>query len=119
MFRPACAHLFPQHNAQVAVAHLNGINAVGEVLPKAGVAAKDLDIVMPRTRRNDVRMSVSYQAPLAAPVKKGTVVGKLKVEIPDQAPMEVDLMAANDVPRLGAFGRAKARAKYLLSGVTE
>ncbi len=83
------------------------------------VAAKDLDIVMPRTRRNDVRMSVSYQAPLAAPVKKGTVVGKLKVEIPDQAPMEVDLMAANDVPRLGAFGRAKARAKYLLSGVTE
>ncbi len=92
---------------------------LGKVPDVELVAAKDLDIVMPRTRRNDVHMTVSYEGPLAAPVKKGAVVGKLKVQIPDQSPMEIDLMAANDVPRLGVFGRAKNRAKYLLTGATE
>jgi D-alanyl-D-alanine carboxypeptidase (penicillin-binding protein 5/6) len=83
------------------------------------VAAKNLDVVLPRTRRSDVRMSVRYEGPVTAPVKKDTKVGVLKVEIPDQAPMEIDLLAANDVPRIGVFGRVKSRAKFLLSGVTE
>lgn len=92
---------------------------LGKTPDVALVAAKKLDVILPRAQRNDVRMSVRYDAPLKAPVKKGTPVGTLKVEIPQQAPMEVELQAGSDVPRLGFFGRAKARAKYLFSGQAE
>lgn len=79
----------------------------------------NLDVVVPRARRSEVRMTSSYNAPLLAPVKKGTAVGKLKIEIPQQAPIEVDLFAGADIPRLGLFGRAKNRARYLLLGQME
>lgn len=83
------------------------------------VAASDLTILLPRARRGDVKMTVTYDGPLYAPVAKGAEVGKLRVEVPDQQPVEVTLLAGAAVPRLGAFGRAKQRAKYLLSGLEE
>lgn len=83
------------------------------------VVNDDVRIVLPRSRAGEVRMSVSYESPLPAPVKKGTEVGKLKIEIPQQAPIEVSLYTGADVPRLGFFGRAKNRARYLLFGQSE
>lgn len=78
------------------------------------VANEDIHIVLPRGRANEVRMSVKYDAPLPAPVKKGTKAGMLKIEIPQQTPIEVELFTGADVSRLGFFGRAKERARYLI-----
>lgn len=83
------------------------------------VVKEKLDVVVPRARRSEVRMSVTYDTPISAPIKKGTEVGKLKIEIPQQAPIEVALLTGADVPRLGFFGRAKNRAQYLLFDRTE
>lgn len=79
------------------------------------VAGEDLTVLLPRARSKDVRMSVVYDGPLKAPLKKGAEVGKLRVEIPDQEPVEVKLLTGVAVERLGLWGRAKNRAAYLIT----
>jgi D-alanyl-D-alanine carboxypeptidase (penicillin-binding protein 5/6) len=80
------------------------------------VAEKDLTVVLPVASRTALKMVVTYQGPLKAPVKKGTPVAKLHVTVPDQPDVDVNLLAGDDVERKGVFGRVAARARYLLSG---
>jgi len=79
------------------------------------VIAKKLVITLPRKSRKDMKVTVSYQ-PIPAPVKKGTTVATLKVTAPDVDPIEVPLVAGEDVERLGVFGRLGAALKYILWG---
>lgn len=78
------------------------------------IAEKDLTVVLPVARRSDMKLTMSYTGPLEAPVKKGAVVGKLHVVIPDQLPIEVNLLTGKDIARQGLFGRVAARFQYLL-----
>ncbi len=78
------------------------------------VAEKDLALVLPIDKRAGVKMTVSYTGPLKAPLKKGTPVATLHVEIPDQQPVDINLFTGKDVARQGVFGRVAARLRYLL-----
>lgn len=80
------------------------------------VAEKDLTVVLPKARRAELKLTVNYLGPLKAPLEKGARIGKLRVEVPDQQPIEMNLLAGVDVARKGIFGRAKDRLGYLLSG---
>lgn len=80
------------------------------------VAAKDVHVILPKARRNEVKLTSSYRAPIKAPVKKGDEIGSLKIEIPDQAPITIPLLAGVDLERKGIFGRAIDRFQYLTSG---
>ena len=80
------------------------------------VVAQDVNIVMPRAKRNDLKLSVKYQEPLNAPIKAGDKVGTLQVQVPDQQPVAIDLLAGADDPRKGVFGRVKDRLSYLVTG---
>jgi D-alanyl-D-alanine carboxypeptidase (penicillin-binding protein 5/6) len=79
------------------------------------VAATDLTIVMPKARRDEVKLSVKYDSPLKAPVKKGDPVGTMTVEVPDQKPVELKILAGADDERQGVFGRVKSRLGYLMT----
>lgn len=80
------------------------------------VAGGDLDVLLPRAKKQDLKMTALYAAPLQAPVRKGAPVGVLRVEVPDQKPVELPLLAGADVPRQGVFGRVKSRLEYLVKG---
>lgn len=80
------------------------------------VAAQDVTVVMPRAKRNELNLKVLYNAPLKAPVQKGDEVGKLRIEVPGQRPVEVPLVAGADDPRKGLFGRVGDRFNYLVTG---
>jgi D-alanyl-D-alanine carboxypeptidase (penicillin-binding protein 5/6) len=80
------------------------------------VSAEDLTVVLPQARRNELKLTVQYQSPVPAPVKKGDKIALLHIEIPDQKPVDVPLLAGADDPRKGLFGRAKDRLGYLLTG---
>lgn len=88
---------------------------LGEEAEVPLVAEKDMTVVLPVSRRKELKMTVSYTSPLSAPVKKGAPVAKLHIEIPDQAAVDVNLLAGKDVEREGLFGRVSARFKYLLA----
>ena len=65
---------------------------------------------------DDVDAEIVYFGPLQAPVAQGDLVGRLEISLPDGRTRSVDLVAAEDVDRLGAFGRAGAALASMLRG---
>lgn len=80
------------------------------------VAGKDLVLTLPRNWRPHARLAVDYDGPIPAPIAKGDVVAKLVVSGAGVPQMEVPLLAAVDVPRLGIPGRAVAVLSHYVSG---
>ena len=77
---------------------------------------RDLVVTLPRRARKDMKVTVDYDRPIPAPVKKGQAVGKLVVTAPDVPPTEATLVAGVDVDRMDALGRIATLAGYLVWG---
>jgi serine-type D-Ala-D-Ala carboxypeptidase (penicillin-binding protein 5/6) len=80
------------------------------------VAGRDVIVTMPRNWRQKASVKVAYDSPLTAPVTKGDTLGKLTVTGQGVPNLDVPLMAASDVPRLGLPGRAIAVLSKYVTG---
>ena len=80
------------------------------------VTDQDILLTLKRQDRANMKVSVSYEGPVPAPLKAGQQVATLKVEIPGQDTREFPLYAKTDVERLGLLGRLGAAVKYLRWG---
>ena len=79
------------------------------------VGGRDLVITMPRQWRQTAKIEVQYQTPVAAPINRGDVLGKLLISGQGVPTMDVPLMAGVDVPRMGLPGRAiSVVSRYVL-----
>ena len=78
--------------------------------------AKNLVLTLPRNARNDMKVTVAYDAPVPAPITRGKTLGKLIVTVPQIPPIETPLVAAADVRRMGPIGRVATLAGYLVWG---
>jgi D-alanyl-D-alanine carboxypeptidase (penicillin-binding protein 5/6) len=85
--------------------------------PKVGMTIpSDLTVTLPRRSRHDMKVKVSYDKPVPAPIKKGDEIGKIVVTVPDMPPIERPLFAATDVAPIGTIGRMATLAGYLIWG---
>jgi D-alanyl-D-alanine carboxypeptidase (penicillin-binding protein 5/6) len=75
---------------------------------------KDFLVTLPRKSRKDMKVTVAYDKPVPAPIKKGDKVGKLVVTAPEMAPAEAPLVAAGNVDRMGPVGRMAMVAAHLI-----
>ena len=89
---------------------------LGEQAKVPLTVGKDLVVTLPRKSRKDMKVSVDYNQPLAAPVGKGQEAGKIVVTAPDTAAVETPLLTAAAVERLGPIGRAAAVAGHMVWG---
>jgi len=89
---------------------------LGEKTKVPLVATQDLVVTLPRTARKDMKVTVSYDGPLQAPIAAGTVVGTLTVTAPDMQPQTVPVATAGDVPVLGRMGRMTKNLEGLIWG---
>ncbi|MEA2742266.1 MAG: hypothetical protein QOG25_637 [Acetobacteraceae bacterium] len=80
------------------------------------VTGRDVVVTMPRNWRQKASVKVNYDAPLTAPVGKGDTLGKLTVTGTGVPNLNMPLMAAADVPRLGLPGRAMAVLSKYVTG---
>lgn len=80
------------------------------------VTGRYVVVTMPRQWQNKAKLTAHYTAPLAAPVAKGAVVGKLTLSGQGVPAMEIPLHAADDVPRLALPNRALAVLTHYLTG---
>ncbi len=83
------------------------------------VVERDLVVTMARKARRAMTASVRFEGPVPAPISKGAPVGTLVIEASESAAIEVALLAGEDVPRLGAFGRLGAALNHLLWGAAQ
>ena len=85
--------------------------------PKVGLTVADnLVVTLPRRSRRDMKVTVSYDKPVPAPIKAGAAIGKIVVTAPDAATVERPLFAAKDVAPIGPLGRMATLAGYLIWG---
>jgi serine-type D-Ala-D-Ala carboxypeptidase (penicillin-binding protein 5/6) len=80
------------------------------------VGGRDLVVTMPRNWRKNASVKVTYDAPIYAPVAKGTTLGKLTILGQGVPAMEVPLLAGDDVPKLSLPGRAIAVVSHYVTG---
>ncbi len=80
------------------------------------VAPDGLTVTLSRKARQDMQVKVVYESPIPAPVAEGQRLARLRVEAPEEEPVEVPLQAGAAVERLGFFGRITAGLEYLIFG---
>ncbi len=81
------------------------------------VGGQDLTLTMPRAWRQHAHVAIDYDSPIPAPIRRGDVLGKLTVTGQGVPQAEVQLLAGEDVGRMGIPGRAVAVVTHFLTGV--
>jgi len=78
--------------------------------------ADDVRIGLHRRARRNLSVEVIYEGPLVAPISAGTEVGQLIVSVPGEDDRVYPLVAAEDVERMGLFGRIGAALAHMIRG---
>lgn len=89
---------------------------LGEAPQVKLLAGSDLVLTMPRSARRDMKVKAIYRNPVQAPVAAGAAIGRVQIVSPGRKTVEIPLVAANAVERLGPSGRIGAAVQYLIWG---
>ncbi len=87
---------------------------VGEQTKVPLLAATDLVLTIPRASRKDMKVTVSYAAPMQAPVAAGAKVGTLTVSAPNVDTQAIPLVTGAAVARLGPIARIGSSIDFLI-----
>ena len=71
---------------------------------------------IPKARKKNLKVSILYNGPIQAPIKKDAIVGKLKIAYKNELIEEYDLFAFEDVKRLNVFSRLMKSINFLIWG---
>lgn len=80
------------------------------------VIKDDITLTLLKADKDKIKLTVSFDGPLPAPVKKGEEVGILKIEIPNFETKKYPVYTGSSVSELGVFPRTIKKAKQLLFG---
>lgn len=78
--------------------------------------ADDVLKTVHRSQQENVKVTAEFDEPVKAPIKAGQEIGSVKIEIDGQNPLNVPLIAANDVDETGMLGKLWANIKYFVFG---
>jgi serine-type D-Ala-D-Ala carboxypeptidase (penicillin-binding protein 5/6) len=76
----------------------------------------DVAITMSRRQRAQMKVSIEYFNPVAAPIKKGQAIGELLVEMPGRETVRTPLVAGEAIEDVGGLGQIGAAFQYMLFG---
>ena len=76
----------------------------------------DIYKTIPRARKKKLKVSIIYNGPIEAPIKKDDIIGKLKVSYNNEIINIYDLLAFEDVKRLNVFSRLMKSINFLIWG---
>lgn len=79
----------------------------------------DLTLTLPKRSRRDMKVAVTYEGPLPAPIQKGQRVATLTITAPDVDTLEIPLVAGDSVAQLGLVGRLGAAFDFIVWGGTK
>jgi D-alanyl-D-alanine carboxypeptidase (penicillin-binding protein 5/6) len=77
---------------------------------------KDIYKTIPKARKKFLKVSIIYDGPIQAPIKKDDILGKLKVSYKGELIEEHDLFAFEDVKKLNVFSRLLKSINFLIWG---
>ena len=77
---------------------------------------KDIYKTIPKAKKRLLRVSLNYNGPIQAPIKKDDILGKLKLNFDGKLIEEYDLLAYEDVKKLNVFSRLIRSINFLIWG---
>ena len=80
------------------------------------VIEEGLVLTLPRKARPEMKVTVSFEGPIAAPIAAGDQIAVLTITAPGIKAREIPLRAGANVEQLGLFGRLGAAVKYIIWG---
>ena len=89
---------------------------LGTAATVALVSARNLVVTLPRAWHRDAKVQINYNAPIRAPVARGTEVGSLTVIGHGVSLLQVPLVTGASVGKLGLTGRAMAVLAHYVTG---
>ena len=81
-----------------------------------GYVKNDIYKTIPKARKKNLKVSILYNGPIKAPIKKDDIIGKLKIVYKDELLSEYDLFAFEDVKKLNVFSRLIKSINFLIWG---
>ena len=80
------------------------------------VTDQRLEMTLPSDATDSMTVTVSYEAPIPAPIEAGQQLATLKIEAPNIDTRTIPLKAGETVTQLGPFGRIVSGVEYLVFG---
>ena len=77
---------------------------------------QDVLRTLPGRKDEKVKLTAVSDKPVKAPVKAGQKLGHVRIEVPGEPDLEIPLVAASDVHKVGVWGKISKNLKYLLLG---
>jgi len=71
---------------------------------------------IPRARKKFLKVSINYNGPIHAPIKKNDILGKLRITFKGELIEEYNLLAFEDVKKLNVFSRLLKSLNFLIWG---
>jgi len=76
----------------------------------------DIYKTIPKAKKRLLKVSLNYNGPIHAPIKKDDILGKLKLTFDGELIEEYDLLAYEDIKRLNVFSRLMKSINFLIWG---
>ena len=84
---------------------------------KVGVYVKEnIYKTIPKARKKNLKVSIIYNGPVEAPIKKDDIIGKLNLTYKNELIKEYNLLAFEDVKKLNVFSRLMKSINFLIWG---
>ena len=77
---------------------------------------EDIYKTIKKAKKRLLKVSLKYEGPIEAPIKKNDIIGKFRVVYNEELMGEYDLLAANDVEKVNIFSRLIMSLNYLIWG---
>ena len=78
--------------------------------------SEDIYKTIKKAQKRLLKVSINYNGPIEAPIKKDQIIGKLNISYNENIIGEYDLLAANDVKRVNMFSKLMKSINYLIWG---
>ena len=76
----------------------------------------DIYKTIPKAKKRLLKVSLNYNGPIQAPIKKDDILGKLKLTYDGELIEEHDLLAYEDIKKLNVFSRLMKSINFLIWG---
>tara|TARA_B110000238_G_scaffold179690_1_gene203154 strand:+ start:1792 stop:2946 length:1155 start_codon:yes stop_codon:yes gene_type:complete len=77
---------------------------------------KDIYKTIPKARKKFLQVSINYNGPIEAPIKKDDILGKLKIMYKNELIDEYDLLAFEDIKKINIISRLIKSINFLIWG---
>ncbi len=80
------------------------------------IASKPFKKIISPFELNKTKIKLEWMNPISAPITKGSVLGKIYINIPGQQTFQEELVSSEDVTKMSPLIRVKSILKFLLYG---